>query len=410
MASSNFYDILGVAQNANVDEIKRAYRKLSFIHHPDKNNSPESTQMFQKLAEAYSILSDPEKRQQYDMELKFGKGFGGSGFGGSRMFTAEINPHEIFNMFFGNSSAGEGGFGGLGGIFQTMRSMNGMGMGMGLGNFGGEIHIIHQSGNPAEIFGGGGGFNPFIMHMQQQQQHQQQQQQHQQQQSYQNMSSQSNEKPDSKQSKRKSVPPPEPIEKTVVITLEQVFLGGNLTLEYEKTISENDMFSNVIKQTLQVEIPKGIRHGEVITIPNVGNINESGVSGDINITIKFEQHPSFSTTDTNPGIKTRYLSSNSAHVDISHLDLFFEKTISLKESLCGFQFEFTHLNGKTYQIVNRNIGSVIQPESIKTIKGLGFQRMANNTLEHGSLHICFHVVYPDSITEDVQTALASILP
>lgn len=402
MASSNFYDILGVAQNANVDEIKRAYRKLSFIHHPDKNNSPESTQMFQKLAEAYSILSDPEKRQQYDMELKFGKGFGGSGFGGSRMFTAEINPHEIFNMFFGNSSAGEGGFGGLGGIFQTMRSMNGMGMGMGLGNFGGEIHIIHQSGNPAEIFGGGGGgFNPFIMHMQQQQQ------QHQQ---YQNTSSQSNEKSENKQSKRKSMTRPDPIEKTVVVTLEQAFLGGNLNLEYEKTISENDMFSNVIKQTLQVEIPKGIRHGEIITIPKVGNINESGISGDINITIKFEQHPSFSTTDTNPSIKTRYLNSNSSHIDISHLDLFFEKTISLKESLCGFQFDFTHLNGKTYQIVNKNIGSVIQPESIKTIKGLGFQRMANNTLEHGSLHICFHVVYPDSITEDIQTALASILP
>jgi DnaJ-class molecular chaperone len=82
----------------------------------------------------------------------------------------------------------------------------------------------------------------------------------------------------------------------------------------------------------------------------------------------------------------------------------------LKESLCGFQFDFTHLNGKTYQIVNKNIGSVIQPESIKTIKGLGFQRTLNNTLEHGSLHIFFHVVYPDSISEDVQTALASILP
>jgi molecular chaperone DnaJ len=92
-SSSNFYDILGVQQNSSVDEVKKAYRKLSFIHHPDKNNSPESTQMFQKLAEAYSVLSDPSKRQQYDMELKFGKGMGGA-----RMFSAEINPHDIFNM------------------------------------------------------------------------------------------------------------------------------------------------------------------------------------------------------------------------------------------------------------------------------------------------------------------------
>lgn len=105
MSSPNFYDILGVSQNANVDEIKKAYRKLSFIHHPDKNKSPESTQMFQKLAEAYSILSDPARRQQYDMELKFGKlggGFGGGG-GGTRMYSAEINPHDIFNMFFGKN-------------------------------------------------------------------------------------------------------------------------------------------------------------------------------------------------------------------------------------------------------------------------------------------------------------------
>jgi len=405
MSSSSFYDILGVAQNANVDEIKRAYRKLSFIHHPDKNNSPESTQMFQKLAEAYSILSDPEKRQQYDMELKFGKGFGGSGFGGSgsRMFTAEINPHDIFNMFFGSSGGGgiggDGGFGGLGGIFQTMRNMNGMGMGMGMGvgNFGGEIHIIHQSGNPAEIFGGGG-LNPFIMHMQQQQQQQQQ------------MRETVNEKSDSKPSKRKTMIRPDPIEKTVFITLEQAFLGGSLSIEYEKTISENEMFSNIVKQTLQVEIPKGIRHGESVTIPEAGNINETGISGDVVIIIKFDSHPLFSTIDNNQSIKTRYENSNLSHGDISHLDLFFEKTITLKESLCGFQFEISHLNGRTYQIVNKNIGSVVQPESVKTIKGLGFQRIVNNNLENGALHICFHVTYPESLPEDIQTALASILP
>ena len=398
MASSNFYDILGVQQNSSVDEVKKAYRKLSFIHHPDKNNSPESTQMFQKLAEAYSVLSDPAKRQQYDMELKFGKG-GMGGMGGARMFSAEINPHEIFNMLFGEGGGGLGGLGGLGGILHSLGGMGGM------GGFGGEIHIIHQSGHPADIFRGGigthggGGFNPFIMHMQQQQQqqHQQQQQQHQQQQQQQEHRT---------RTKPAEVPLPDPIEKSLKVTMEQVYTGFETTLEYEKVISENEMFSNVVHETMNVVVPKGVRNGEVIVIPNVGNVNANGVVGEIKLTIQMQPHSVFSTMDLEP-LLSKYVKTST-----SPIDLVLHKTITLKESLCGFQFEFTHLNGKTYQILNKNIGSVIQPESTKTIKGLGFERMNgknNNELVCGSLHIWFHVTYPETLTEDVQTALSSIL-
>ena len=383
MTSSNFYDILGVQQNSSVDEIKRAYRKLSFIHHPDKNNSPESTQMFQKLAEAYSVLSDPAKRQDYDMELKFGKGMGGA-----RMFSAEINPHEIFNMLFGGRNSGDGGgLGGLGGLGGILHSLGGMG---GIGGFGGEIHIIHQSGHPADIFRGGiggVGFNPFIMHMQQQQQQQHQQQQ--------------------QRTKTKTeVPLPDPIEKSLKINMEQAYTGFETTLEYEKVISENDMFSNVVHESMNVVVPKGVRNGEVIVIPNVGNVNANGVVGEIKLTIQIQPHSVFSTMDLEP------LLSKHVKISTSPLDLVLHKTITLKESLCGFQFEFTHLNGKTYQILNKNIGSVIQPESTKTIKGLGFERMTGkNNSERccGSLHIWFHVAYPETLTEDVQTALSSIL-
>ena len=396
MASSNFYDILGVQQNSSVDEIKKAYRKLSFIHHPDKNNSPESTQMFQKLAEAYSVLSDPAKRQDYDMELKFGKGMGGA-----RMFSAEINPHEIFNMLFGGRNSGDGGgLGGLGGLGGILHSLGGMG---GMGGFGGEIHIIHQSGHPADIFRGGigtpggGGFNPFIMHMQQQQQHHQQQQQQQQQQQHHEHRA---------RTKPAEVPLPDPIEKSLKVTMEQVYTGFETTLEYEKVISENDMFSNVIYETMNVVVPKGVRNGEVIILPNVGNVNANGVVGEIKLTIQIQPHSVFSTMDLEP-ILSKYVKTST-----TPLDLVLHKTITLKESLCGFQFEFTHLNGKTYQILNKNIGSVIQPESTKTIKGLGFERMTgknNSECGCGSLHIWFHVTYPETLTEDVQTALSSIL-
>lgn len=90
---SNHYDTLGVTNNATPDEIKRAYRKLASQHHPDKGGD---TAMFQRVEEAYRILSDPEKRAAYDNPApKFGN------------FDFQFNNiNDIFNMF------GQQGFGG----------------------------------------------------------------------------------------------------------------------------------------------------------------------------------------------------------------------------------------------------------------------------------------------------------
>jgi molecular chaperone DnaJ len=102
----DFYDILGVSKDALADTIKKAYRKLALKHHPDKNpGNKEAEKNFKEAAEAYSILSDSQKRSQYDQFGHAGVGMGGSqgdGFGGG----VHMNMEDIFSQFgdiFGGS-------------------------------------------------------------------------------------------------------------------------------------------------------------------------------------------------------------------------------------------------------------------------------------------------------------------
>ena len=111
MAKRDYYEVLGVKKDATEDEIKKAYRKLAIKYHPDRNpDNAEAEEKFKEAAEAYDVLHDPQKRQQYD-QFGFnapGGGFGGGGFGGGG-----FSMDDIFSMFgdiFGGHSGG--GFGG----------------------------------------------------------------------------------------------------------------------------------------------------------------------------------------------------------------------------------------------------------------------------------------------------------
>lgn len=112
MSKPNFYEILGISNDASEPEVKKAYRALSLKYHPDRNPSEEAKAKIQAINEAYEHLGDQGLRQQYDMELKFGSGGGGgmqfSNMDGAPEF-ADIN--NIFNMMFG----GMGGIPGMGG-------------------------------------------------------------------------------------------------------------------------------------------------------------------------------------------------------------------------------------------------------------------------------------------------------
>jgi len=95
----DFYEVLGVGKDADADEIKKAYRKLARQYHPDVNKAADAEEKFKEVKEAYDVLSDSQKRAQYD---RFGhqdqnQGFGGGGFDGSG--TGGFG--DIFDMFFG---------------------------------------------------------------------------------------------------------------------------------------------------------------------------------------------------------------------------------------------------------------------------------------------------------------------
>ena len=108
------YRVLGVPENATEAQLKKAYRKLAVKIHPDKNSAPQSDEAFKAVGLAYATLSDPQKRQIYDLsgeedpDQRPGPGSGRR--------HGEPTPEDIFNMFFGNMApGGMGGMGGMGG-------------------------------------------------------------------------------------------------------------------------------------------------------------------------------------------------------------------------------------------------------------------------------------------------------
>jgi len=106
----NYYDILGVSKSASADEIKRAYRKLAHKYHPDKGTGNED--MFKKVNAAYQVLSNPEKRAQYD---RFGQTFEGAGGRGGAQGFGGFGGFDFSE--FARSQGGSQGFGGFGDIF-----------------------------------------------------------------------------------------------------------------------------------------------------------------------------------------------------------------------------------------------------------------------------------------------------
>jgi len=315
---TNHYETLGVSNDASLEEIRKAYRSMSLKYHPDRNPGDEScAEKFKEINEANEVLSDAEKRNQYDMQLRFG---GGAGGGGQQFhFQGEVNMDDIFQTFFGG-----------GGI---------------------NMHHFGGGGGPGiRIFNAGGGQSGM---------------------------------PNVFQNIFQSLHKPPPIVKNVQLTLEQAYTGITIPIEIEKWVLNGNM-KTMLSETLHVPIPQGIEENEIIVIQERGNSIQNMINGDVKICITI---------------------TNTTDFQRNGLDLIYKKTITLKESLCGFSFELRLLNGKTVMFNNTNPSTIIRPNSKKYIPNHGMIRNG----DIGKLCIDFEIQYPDSLTEEQLRVLKEIL-
>ena len=117
MSKRDYYEILGVQKNASADEIKKSYRKVAMQYHPDRNPGDKAAEeKFKEAAEAYEILSDADKKAQYDRYGHAGVSGNGRGFGGGGMNMEDIFSQfgdifgdDLFGNFFGGGQRGRGG-------------------------------------------------------------------------------------------------------------------------------------------------------------------------------------------------------------------------------------------------------------------------------------------------------------
>jgi DnaJ-class molecular chaperone len=176
---------------------------------------------------------------------------------------------------------------------------------------------------------------------------------------------------------------PPPIIKNISITLQQCFNGGTFPLEIEYWELENNVQVNK-KGVLNIDYPPGMNDGEIVILRDHGHKLSDTIKGDVKLVIKVEKHPEF---------------------EKNGLDILYKKKISLKESLCGFLFEFDYLNGKKMILNHLNHTSVIKPGYKKVIPELGISRDKSV----GNLVVEFEIEFPNELSEEQIKILSSVL-
>jgi DnaJ-class molecular chaperone len=175
---------------------------------------------------------------------------------------------------------------------------------------------------------------------------------------------------------------PVPIVKNETITLNKAYTGYNMPIEITRWVVENDI-KREETETIYIPIPRGIDNNEIIILRDKGHILSENNKGDIKIFIKIQNDTEFVRNG---------------------LDLLLNKTISLKDALCGFIFDMNFLDGRSFKI-NNTVGNIITHNYNKVIQGLGMRRE-----DHvGNLIINFNVTFPEQLSTEQIEALQKIL-
>ncbi|GAV81396.1 DnaJ domain-containing protein/DnaJ_CXXCXGXG domain-containing protein/DnaJ_C domain-containing protein [Cephalotus follicularis] len=347
--NTKYYEILGVSKNASQDDLKKAYKKAAIKNHPDKGGDPEK---FKELAQAYEVLSDPEKREIYDQygedALKEGMGGGGA-----------HDPFDIFQSFFGGSPFG-------GGSSRGRRQRRGEDV----------VHPLKVS--LEDLYLGTAKKLSLSRNV---------------------ICSKCNGKGSKSGASMKcsgcqGTGMKVSIRQLGPSMIQQMQHACNECKGTGETISDKDRCTQckgekVVseKKVLEVIVEKGMHNGQKITFPGEADEAPETITGDIVFVLQQKEHPKFLRKGD---------------------DLIVEHTLSLTEALCGFQFALTHLDGRQL-LIKTNPGEVVKPDSYKGINDEGMP-IYQRPFMKGKLYIHFTVDFPDSLSPDQVKALEAVLP
>jgi DnaJ family protein A protein 2 len=350
--NTRYYEILGVSRNASADELKKAYRKAAIKNHPDKGGDSEK---FKELAQAYEVLSDPEKREIYDQygeeALKEGMGGGGGGH----------NPFDIFESFFGGGASPFGGSSSRGSRRQRR----------------GE-DVVHPMKVSLEDLYNGTSKKLSLSR---------------------NILCPKCKGKGSKSGASSKCPGCQG--SGVRVTIRQL---GPMIQQMQhacsdckgsgETINDKDRCGQckgekVVhdKKVLEVHVEKGMQTGQKITFQGEADEAPDTITGDIVFVLQAKEHPKFKRKGD---------------------DLFVEHSLNLTEALCGFQFVLTHLDNRQL-LVKSTPGEIIKPGQTKAIDDEGMP-MYQRPFMKGKLYINFSVDFPDSLSLDQCKGLEAVLP
>jgi len=346
----DYYKILEIPRDADADVIKKAYRKQALRWHPDKNqdNKVAAEERFKDVAEAYDVLSDPQKRAVFDQYGEEGlKGGGpppspggggsmpegfttGGQFPGGFSYTFNGDPRDIFSRFFQTSfdrsqSFGDGGgYGADSDVFMDF-------MGGGGGGGGGAFRMGGPRGGMSANIGQKRTAN-FELNL----------------------------------------------------SLEELYKGVTKKLKIKRT-TRSQTLNREPEKVLEIQVSPGWKAGTKITFASEGDeIGNTGEFQDVVFIVKEKKHAIFARDGSN---------------------LIFKISIPLKDALCGFNLEVPALDGR---VINQRVEGVITSGASRVIANEGMP-ISKHPGKRGDLIITFEVVFPSKLSEQQKCQIKQIL-